>query len=115
MIITITNPDGSIVCPVLIDNPAYDEYIDKPRRLTAKIEKHSGLNPQGVARADHEGKIILLGHIKSFDQSKKEYDTLLTTRTTMLERPLKKIKELSGQQEVSIEETPALSEQQSFE
>ena len=76
MIITITNPDGSIVCPVLIDNPAYDEYIDKPRRLTAKIEKHSGLNPQGTARADHEGKIILLGHIKSFDQSKKDYDTL---------------------------------------
>ena len=49
------------------------------------------------------------------DAAKKEYDTLLTTRTTMLERPLKKIKELSGQQEVSIEETPALSEQQSFE
>ena len=49
------------------------------------------------------------------DAAKKEYDNLLTTRTNMLERPLKKIKELSGQQEAGIEEALALTEQQSFE
>jgi DNA recombination protein RmuC len=37
------------------------------------------------------------------DAARKEYDTLVTTRSNMLERPLKKIKELSGQQETVIE------------
>jgi DNA recombination protein RmuC len=37
------------------------------------------------------------------DAARKEYDTLVTTRSNMLERPLKKIKELSGQQKIGIE------------
>ena len=49
------------------------------------------------------------------DAAKKEYDTLVTTRSNMLERPLKKIKELSGQQEIVIEGEIALDEQQSSE
>ena len=49
------------------------------------------------------------------DAARKEYDTLVTTRSNMLERPLKKIKELSGQQEIGIEGDIALDEQQSLE
>jgi hypothetical protein len=49
------------------------------------------------------------------DAARKEYDILVTTRSNMLERPLKKIKELSGQQEIGIEEEIALDEQQSPE
>jgi hypothetical protein len=74
--IIITNPDGSILKPVLHDQPGYDEYLDKPRRLTAKIEKGSGLDPQGTAQVVRKGKIILLGHITKFSQSKAEYDSL---------------------------------------
>jgi DNA recombination protein RmuC len=47
------------------------------------------------------------------DATRKEYDTLATTRTNMLERPLKKIKELSDQQEIGIEGDIALDDQQS--
>ncbi|MFA5409532.1 MAG: hypothetical protein WC343_12235 [Bacilli bacterium] len=75
--ITVTNPDGLTVCPVLIERPEFDEYLDKPRRLVAKIEKGSGLDAQGTVRVDMRGKIILLGHIKQFDQSRQEYDRLV--------------------------------------
>jgi DNA anti-recombination protein RmuC len=37
------------------------------------------------------------------DAAKKEYDALATTRTNMLERPLKKIDELSVAEAVPIE------------
>ncbi len=49
------------------------------------------------------------------DAARKEYDTLLTTRSNMLERPLKKIKELSGQQKIGIEGDIAPDEQQTPE
>jgi DNA recombination protein RmuC len=49
------------------------------------------------------------------DAASKEYDTLITTRSNMLEKPLKKIKELSGQQEIGIEGEITLDEQQSPE
>jgi DNA recombination protein RmuC len=49
------------------------------------------------------------------DAAKKEYDTLVTTRSNMLERPLKKIKELSDQQEIVVEGEITLDEQQSSE
>jgi hypothetical protein len=75
--ITVTNPDGQTVCPVLVDRPEFDEYLDKPRRLVAKIEKGSGLDPQGTVRVDRRGKIILLGHIKQLDQSRQESDRLI--------------------------------------
>lgn len=76
--ITVTNPDGGLtVCPVLVERPEFDEYLDKPRRLVAKIEKGSGLDPQGTVRVDRRGKIILLGHIKQLDQSRQEYDRLV--------------------------------------
>jgi hypothetical protein len=75
--ITVTNPDGLTVCPVLVERPEFDEYMDKPRRLVAKIEKGSGLDPRGTVRVDRRGKIILLGHIKQLDQSHQEYDRLI--------------------------------------
>jgi hypothetical protein len=74
--IEITNPDGYLICPVLLDSPGYDEYLDRPRRLVCKIEKSSGLDPQGTAKVSRKGKIILLGHVTKFDQSKPEYDSL---------------------------------------
>ncbi len=40
------------------------------------------------------------------DAARKEYDILLTTRGNMLERPLKKIEELSGQQDIDPEGSP---------
>jgi DNA recombination protein RmuC len=46
------------------------------------------------------------------DAARKEYDALITTRSNMLERPLKKIKELSSQQEIAVEVELALDEQQ---
>lgn len=39
---------------------------------------------------------------KRLDDAKKEYDTLITTRTNMLERPLKKIDELRKQKAISV-------------
>ena len=75
--ITITNPDGLAVKPVMVELPQYDEYLDKPRRFQAAIEKDSGLDPQGTAKVTRRGKIILLGHIKKLDESKPEKDTLL--------------------------------------
>lgn len=75
--ITITNPDGLAVKPVMVELPQYDEYLDKPRRFQAAIEKDSGLDPQGTAKVTRRGKIILLGHIKKLDESKPGKDTLL--------------------------------------
>jgi hypothetical protein len=75
--ITITNPDGLAVKPVMVELPQYDEYLDKPRRFQAAIEKDSGLDPQGTAKVTRRGKIILLGHVKKLDESKPKKDTLL--------------------------------------
>lgn len=74
--IIITNPDGGEIHPNMVDLPAYDEYTDRPRRMVAKIEKGSAAHPRGTAKVIRRGKIILLGHIKKFDQSKPEHDTL---------------------------------------
>jgi len=87
-----------------IDNFNLEQTTSEILKLLAEFNKQW---------TSYKDKFRMMGD--RLDAAKKEYDTLLTTRTTMLERPLKKIKELSGQQEVSIEETPALSEQQSFE
>ncbi len=51
---------------------------------------------------------------EKLDAAKKEYDTLITTRSNMLERPLKRIDELRKQKDITfnsnikIEETPVL-------
>ncbi len=51
---------------------------------------------------------------EKLDAAKKEYDTLVTTRSNMLERPLKKIDELRKQKAITfdsnikLEETPVL-------
>lgn len=74
--IIITNPDGGKVYPTLADLPIYDEFMDRPRRMVAKIEKGSAVHPRGTVKVVRRGKTILLGHIKKFDQSKPEYDTL---------------------------------------
>lgn len=74
--ITITNPDGGKILPVMIDLPAYDEYLDRPRRLVSKIEKGAAIHSRGTAKVTRRGKTVLLGHIKKLDQSKPEYDTL---------------------------------------
>ncbi len=49
------------------------------------------------------------------DAAKKEYDILVTTRSNMLERPLKKIKELNDQHVDAVEERFSLNEPRSFE
>ncbi|TAL22975.1 MAG: DNA recombination protein RmuC, partial [Nitrospirae bacterium] len=41
---------------------------------------------------------------KRLDDAKKEYDTLTTTRSNMLDRPLKKIEELKKQKSISFDE-----------
>lgn len=74
--ITVANPDGSIVCPTLITPPGFDEYLDRPCRLTAKIEKGSGLDSQGTVSITRKGKTILLGHVTKHDQSNAEHDVL---------------------------------------
>jgi len=74
--ITITNPDGQTVRPVMVDLPQFDEYLDKPRKFVVAIEKGSGLDVQGKAKVTRRGKTILLGHIKKLDQTKLQYDTL---------------------------------------
>lgn len=74
--ITVTNPDGQVVKPVLVDPPGFDEYLDKPRRLTAKIEKGSGLDPQGTVSITRRGAIKLIGHVTKLDQSNAEHDAL---------------------------------------
>jgi DNA recombination protein RmuC len=45
------------------------------------------------------------------DSARKEYDALSTTRSNMLERPLKKIDELRKQKAIEFEEQPDLDEQ----
>jgi hypothetical protein len=77
LIITITNPDGISVSPVMVELPTCDSYLDRPTRIQAKIEKHSGLDPQGIAQVTSKGKIILLGNVTKFDQANPEYDTLI--------------------------------------
>ncbi len=44
------------------------------------------------------------------DAAKKEYDILITTRTNMLEKPLKKIEDLRGQKAIDMEEQLKLDE-----
>ena len=61
----------------MVDLPSYDSYLDRPTRITAKIEKHSGLDPQGTAKVIRKGKIILLGNVTKFDQANPEYDSLI--------------------------------------
>lgn len=47
---------------------------------------------------------------KRLDDAKKEYDTLVTTRTNMLERPLKKIDELRKQKSIAVDSDIELSD-----
>jgi DNA recombination protein RmuC len=47
---------------------------------------------------------------EKLDAAKKEYDILITTRTNMLERPLRKIEDLRGQEAVDFEERLKLGE-----
>lgn len=49
------------------------------------------------------------------EAARKEYDTLVTTRSNMLEKPLKRIKELSSQQQIATEEDVASDDQQNPE
>jgi DNA recombination protein RmuC len=56
----------------------------------------------------YKEKFRLMG--ERLDAAKKEYDTLITTRTNMLERPLKKIEDLRGQKAIDLEEQLKLDE-----
>ena len=49
---------------------------------------------------------------KRLDDAKKEYDTLITTRANMLERPLKKIDELRKQKSLAIDSDIELADNQ---
>jgi DNA recombination protein RmuC len=50
----------------------------------------------------YKEKFRLMG--ERLDAAKKEYDTLVTTRTSMLERPLKKIEDMRKQQAIDLNE-----------
>jgi DNA recombination protein RmuC len=56
----------------------------------------------------YKEKFRLMG--ERLDAAKKEYDILITTRTNMLERPLKKIEDLRGQKAIDTEERLKLDE-----
>ena len=49
----------------------------------------------------YKEKFRLMG--ERLDAAKKEYDALVTTRSNMLERPLKKIEELRQQKAIALE------------
>jgi DNA recombination protein RmuC len=49
----------------------------------------------------YKDKFSMMG--KRLDDAKKEYDTLITTRVNMLERPLKKINELRKQKSIEVD------------
>ena len=44
------------------------------------------------------------------DSARKEYDSLATTRSNMLERPLRKIDELRKQKNIEFDEQPRLDD-----
>ncbi|MBM4141921.1 MAG: DNA recombination protein RmuC [Nitrospira sp.] len=50
----------------------------------------------------YKEKFRLMG--ERLDSAKKEYDTLITTRSNMLERPLKKIEEMRKQKAIELDE-----------
>jgi DNA recombination protein RmuC len=56
----------------------------------------------------YKEKFRLMG--EKLDMAKKEYDSLVTTRSNMLERPLKKIEDLRKQKEFEVEEKIKLDE-----
>ena len=56
----------------------------------------------------YKEKFRLMG--ERLDAAKKEYDALVTTRSSMLERPLKKIEELQRQKALEVEEKIKLDE-----
>jgi DNA recombination protein RmuC len=56
----------------------------------------------------YKEKFRLMG--ERLDAAKKEYDFLITTRTNMLERPLKKIEDLRVQKAIDLEERLKLDE-----
>ena len=56
----------------------------------------------------YKDKFKIMG--ERLDAAKKEYDTLVTTRSNMLERPLKKIDEIRKQKAIGVEEKIELDE-----
>ena len=56
----------------------------------------------------YKEKFRLMG--ERLDAAKKEYDALATTRSNMLERPLKKIEEIRKQKAIDFEEKIKLDE-----
>jgi DNA recombination protein RmuC len=86
------------------------ENFNLERTASEILKLLAEFNKQWAAYKD---KFTAMGD--RLDAARKEYDTLVTTRANMLERPLKKIKELSSQQEIGIEGDIAFDEQQSFE
>lgn len=58
----------------------------------------------------YKEKFSVMG--KRLDDARKEYDTLITTRTNMLERPLKKIDELRKQKSIGVDSDIKLTDTQ---
>ena len=56
----------------------------------------------------YKDKFSVMG--KRLDDAKKEYDTLITTRVNMLERPLKKIDELRKQKSIEVDSNIELAD-----
>jgi DNA recombination protein RmuC len=56
----------------------------------------------------YKEKFSMMG--KRLDDAKREYDTLVTTRSNMLERPLKKIDDLRKQKAIALDSDMKLDE-----
>ncbi len=57
----------------------------------------------------YKDKFKIMG--ERLDSAKKEYDAIVTTRTNMLERPLRKIDELRQQKSIGLDEDITLTDQ----
>jgi len=55
---------------------------------------------------EYKKKFVSMG--EKIDAARKEYDALVTTRTNMLERPLKKIDDIKKQQAISLDENSSI-------
>jgi DNA recombination protein RmuC len=66
------------------------------------------LNDFSKQWAAYKDKFRIMG--ERLDAAKKEYDALITTRSNMLERPLKRIEEIRKQKTIDIDEKIKLDE-----
>jgi DNA recombination protein RmuC len=81
------------------------ENFNLEKTAAEMIQLLDGFSKQWNA---YKERFTIMG--KRLDDAKKEYDTLVTTRRTMLERPLKKIDDLRKQKSIALESDMKLDE-----